>query len=106
MNALAFMLDTARTRSTFQFTWKLGKALAISSIRRWHENPVGPRQSLVNSIAKVLGIDKPAERCKKPEIPEKGQRCYLYMAEIARQPDYTLNKNKLNSKVKTVCIYC
>ena len=34
MNALAFMLDTARTRSTFQFTWKLGKALAINSIRR------------------------------------------------------------------------
>ena len=25
---------------------------------------------------------------------------------FAGQPDYTLNKNKLNNKVETVCIYC
>ena len=28
------------------------------------------------------------------------------MTEVAAQPNYTLNKNKLNNKVKTVCIYC
>ena len=83
------MFNTARTnaktmvqgsaprikRSTFHLTLKLGKAIVISCIRRRYENPVGLRQSLVSLIAKVLGIDKPAERHQKPKIPVKGQHC-------------------------------
>ena len=121
INVLAFLLGTACTNakaifkrttptkpfSTFQFTWKLGRKLLVRScIQRPHDNPVGLMHSLINSICKVLGIEQPIERRQKPELLNKGQRCYLCLEEINGQPDYKANKDKLNNKVKTVCISC
>ena len=34
------------------------------------------------------------------------KNCYLCLEEINGQPDYKANKDKLNNKVKTVCISC
>ena len=116
----AFILDTARINartifkentptkplSTFQFTWELGKSLVRSCIQRRHDSPVGLTHSLVKSIWKVLGIEQPIERRQKPELLNKGQRCYLCLEEINGQPDYKANKDKLNNQVKTVCISC
>ena len=120
LNVFAFMLDTARTNaktiikentptkplSTIQFTWELGKSLIRSRIQRRHDNPVGLTHSLVKSISKVLGTEQPIERRQKPELLNKGQHCYLCREEINGQPDYKANKDKLNNKVKTVCISC
>ena len=120
LNVFAFMLDTACTNvktivkentptkplSTFQFTWQLGKLLVRSCIQQRHDNPIGLTHSLVKSICKVLGTEQPIERRQKPELLNKGQRCYLCLEEINRQPDYKTNKDKLNNKVKTVCISC
>ena len=114
LNVFAFMLDTARTNaktivkentptkpvSTFHFTWKLGKLLIRSCIHQRHDSPVGLTHSLVKSICKVLGIEQPIERRQKPELLNKGQRCYLCLEEINGQPDYKANKAKL------VCISC
>ena len=58
------------------------------------------------SICKVLDIEQPIERRQKPELLNKGQHCYLCLEEINGQPDYKANKDKLNNKVKTVCISC
>ena len=102
INFLAFLLGTACTNakaifkrttptkpfSTFQFTWKLGRKLLVRiCIQRPHDNHVGLMHSLVNSICKVLGIEQPTERRQKPELLNKGQRCYLYLEEINGQPD-------------------
>ena len=120
LNVFVFMLDTARTNaktivkenistkplSTFQFTWELGKSLVRNCIQRRHDNPVGLTRSLIKSICKVLGIEQPIERRQKPELLNKGQRCYLCLKEINGQPDYKANKDKLNNKVKTACISC
>ena len=120
LNVFAFMLDTARTNaktivkentstkplSIFQLTWKLRKSLVRSYIQRRHDSPVGLTHSLVKSICKVLGIEQPTEWRQKPELSNKGQRCYLCLEEINGQPDYKANKDKLNNKVKTVCISC
>ena len=120
LNVFTFMVDTARTNakttvkentttkplSTSQFTWELGKSLVRSCIQRRHDNSVGLTHSLVKSICKVLGIEKPIERRQKPELLNKGQRCYLCLEEINGQPDYKAKKDKLNNKVKTVCISC
>ena len=120
LNVSAFMLDAARTNpktsvkentptkppSTFQFTWELGKSLVRSCIQRPHDNPVGLTHSLVKSICKVLGIEQTIEGRQKPELLNKGQHCYLCLEEINEQPDYKANKDKLNNKVKTVCISC
>ena len=120
LNVFAFMLDTARTNaktivkektptkplSTFQFTWEIGKSLVKSCIQRCHDNPVGLTHSLVKSICKVLGIEQPIERRQKPKLLNKGQRCYLCLEEVNGKPDYKANKDKLNNKVKTVCISC
>ena len=120
LNIFAFMLDIARTNAktivkentptkplnTFQFTWELGKSLVRSCIQRRHDNPVGLTHSLVKSICKVLGIEQPIERRQKPELLNKGQHCYLCLEEINGQPDYKDNKDKLNNKVKAVCISC
>ena len=114
------MLDTARTNaktivkektptkplSTFQFIWELGKSLARSCIQRRHQNPVRLTHLLVKSICKVLGIEQPIERRQKPELLNKGQHCYLCLKELNGQPDYKANRDKLNNKVKTVCISC
>ena len=110
LNVFAFMLYTACTNaktivkektptkplSTFQFTWELGKLLVRSCIQRRHDNSVGLTHSLVKSICKVLGIEQPIERLQKPELLNKGQRCYLCLEEINGQPDYKANKDKLN----------
>ena len=120
LNGFAFMLDTASTNaktivkentpteplSTFQFTWELGKSLIRCCIQQRHVNPVGLTHSLDKSICKVLGIQQPIERRQKPELLNKGQRCYLCVEEVNAQPDYKANKDKLNNKVKTVCISC
>ena len=120
LNVFAFMLDTACTNaktivkentptkplSTFQFTWEPGKLLLRNCIQRRHDNPVRLMHSLVKSIWKVLGIEQPIERRQKPECLNKGQRCYLCLEEINGQPDYKANKDKLNNKVKTVCMSC
>ena len=120
LNVFAFMLDTARTNaktivkentptkplSKFQFTWELGKLLVRSCIQRRHDNLVGLRHSLVKSICKVSGIEQLIERRKKPELLNKGQRCYLCLEEIYGQTDHKANKDKLNNKVKAVCISC
>ena len=116
LNVFAFMLDTACTNaktivkentptkplSTFQFTWELGKLLVRSCIHRRHDNPIGLTHSLVKSICKVLGIEQAIGRRQKPELLNKGQRCYLCLEEINGQPDYKANKDKLNNKVKAV----
>ena len=81
-------------------------ALVKSCIQRCHDNPVGLTYSLVKSICKVLGTEQSIERRQKPEILNKGQRCYLCLEEINGQPDYKTNNDKLNNKVKTVCISC
>ena len=105
LNIFAFMLDTACTNaktivkentptkplSTFQFTWELGKSLVRSCIQRRHDNPVGLTHSLVKSICKVLGIEQPIERRQKPELLNKGQRCYLCLEEIK---DYKLQSQQ------------
>ena len=96
LNVFAFILDTARTNaktivkentptkplSTFQFTWELGNSFVRSCIQRRHDNPVGLTHSLVKSICKVLGIEQPIERRQKPELLNKGQRCYLFLEKI------------------------
>ena len=119
LNVLAFMLDTARANaktmvkentptkplSTFQFTYELGKSLIRSCIQRRHDN-LGLTHSLVKSICKVLGTEQTIERRQKPELLNKGQRCYLCLEEINGQPDYKAKKDKLNNKVKTVRISC
>ena len=92
--------------STFQFTLELGKSLVRSCIQRRHDNPIGLTHSLVKSICKVLDIEQPIERRQKPELLNKGQHCYLCLEEINGQPDYKANIDKLNNKVKTVCISC
>ena len=84
--------------STFQFTWELGKLLVRRCIQRRHDNLVGLTHSLVKSICKVLGIEHAIERHQKPELLNKGQRCYLCLEEINGQPDYKANKDKLNDK--------
>ena len=118
LNVFAFMLDTARTNaktivkentptkplSTSQFTWELGKSLVRSCIQRRHDNLVGLTHLLIKSICKVQGTEQPIERRQKPELLNKGQRCYLCLEEISGQPDYKVNKDKLNNKIKTVCI--
>ena len=120
LNIFAFTLDTARSNaktivkestptkplSTFQFTWELGKLVVRSCIHRRHDNPVGLTHSLVMSICKVLSMEKPIERYQKPELLNKGQRCYLFLEDIIGQPEYKANKDKLNNKVKTVSIFC
>ena len=114
------MLDTGRANaktivkkntptkplSTLQFTWELRKSLVRSCIRRRHDNSVGLTHSLVKSICKMLGIEQPIEKRQKLELLKRGQRCYLCLEEINWQPDYKANKDKLNNKVKTVCISC
>ena len=101
LNVFTFMLDTARTNaktivkentptkplSTFHFIWKLGKLLVRSCVQRRHDNHVGLTHSLVKSICKVLGIEQTIERRQKPELLNKGQRCYLCLEEINGQPD-------------------
>ena len=120
LNVFAFILNTACTNaktivkentptkplSTFQFAWELGKSLVRSCIQRRHDNPVGLTHSSVKLICKVLGIEQLIERHQKPELLNKGQRCYLSLEEINGQPDYKANKDKLNNKVKTVYISC
>ena len=120
LNIFAFMLDTACTNakaivkentptkplSAFQFTWELGKSFIRSCIQQRHDNPVGLTYSLIKSICKMLGIEQPIERRQKPQFLNKKQRYYLCLEEINRQPDYKANKDKLNNKVKTVCISC
>ena len=122
LNVFAFLLDTACTNaktiikentptpqeplSTFQFTWEVGKSLVRSCIQRRHGNPVGLTHSLIKSICKVLGIEQTVERRQKPELLNKRQRSYLCLEEINEQPDFKANKDKLNNKVKTVCISC
>ena len=118
LNVFALMLDTARTNaktivkestptkplSTSQFTWELRKSLVRSCIQRRHDNLVGLAHLLIKSICKVLGTEQSIERRQKPELLNKGQRCYLCLEEISGQPDYKVNKDKLNNKIKTVCI--
>ena len=120
LNVFAFMLDTACTNaktiakektptkplSTFQFTWELRKSLVSSCIQQRHDNPVGLTHLLIKSICKVLGIEQTIERRQKPELLNKRQRSDLCLEEINGQPDFKANKDKLNNKVKTVCISC
>ena len=105
-NAKTIVKEKTPTKplGTFQFTWELGKLLIRSCIQRRYDNPVGLTHSLVKSICKVLGIEQPIERRQTPELLNKGQRCYSCLEEISGQPDYKANKDKLNSKVKAVCI--
>ena len=120
LNVFTFLLDTARTNaetivkentptkplSTFQFTWKLGKLLVRSCTQRRHDSPAGLTHSLVKSICKVLGVEQPIERRQNPELLNKGQRCYLCLENINGQSDYKANKDKLNTKAKTIFISC
>ena len=70
-------------------------------------NPSKPaKYGLLYRVSKMLGIEQSIERRQKPELLNKGQRCYLCLEEISGQPDCKANKDKLNNKVKTVCISC
>ena len=54
----------------------------------------------------VLGIDNIPVRQEKPELLDKGQRCYMCLSEIADKANYKSNKDKLNNRVRTICAEC
>ena len=115
INALAFVLDTARTNaktiftentkkkiSNFEFTWNLGKALVLPQIQKRIERPVGLQSTLQQKMQKVTGTDS-QERIL-PVAANCG-RCYLCTRAIMG-PGYKKNKNKLRNNIKTNCKNC
>ena len=72
MNALAYVLDTARTNmftlwneihsdnkmGSFDFAWKLGENLIKPHIQIWYQNVTGLQRSVVVAMKNVLEIEE------------------------------------------------
>ena len=119
LNALAFVLDTARSnaqtilkdnnndgnRSSFQFAWEIGESLIRPHILSRYKNPVGLQVPVLKRIQRVLEIEEPLVQQKPPKEPTDRQRCYMCLQEISRTPNYKEKKDKLG-KPKWVCKEC
>ena len=119
LNALAFVLDTARSnaqtilkdnnndgnRSSFQFAWEIGESLIRPHILSRYKNPVGLQVPVLKRIQRVLEIEEPLVQQKPPKEPTDQQRCYMCLQEISGTPNYKGKKDKLG-KPKWVCKEC
>ena len=119
LNALAFVLDTARSnaqtilkdnnndgnRSSFQFAWKIGESMIRPHILSRYKNPVGLQVPVLKRIQRVLEIEEPLVQQKPPKEPTDRQRCYMCLQEISGTPNYKEKKDKLG-KPKWACKEC
>ena len=119
LNALAFVLDTARSnaqtilkdnnndknRSSFQFAREIGESLIRPHILSRYKNPVGLQVPVLKRIQRVLEIEELLVQQKPPKEPTDRQRCYMCFQEISGAPNYEEKKDKLG-KPKWVCKEC
>ena len=117
INALAFLLDTVRTnakiilvessnpatRSSFEFTYTLGKLLILPHMQRRYQGSSNFSTVLVHKMRQVLGIqrDKPRNL-----LTANTGRYYVCVENITGTDDYKLEREKLNNKLKTKCSKC
>ena len=117
LKVLAFVLDTCRTNAktilgdnnikvtSFEFTYELGKALALPSIQRGLENPNGLQIKTFNKMRHVLNIQE-VNHLQIENQRTKNGRCFKCVDEIVGTSDYKNKHEKLNNKLKSKCHIC
>ena len=112
LNALAFVLDTARSnaqpilkdnnndgnRSSFQFAWEIGESLIRPHILSLYKNSVGLQVPIWKRIQRVLEIEVPLVQQKPPKEPTDRQRCYMCLQEISGTPNYKEKRTNLGNQ--------
>ena len=116
LNALAFILDTCRSNAktilaysgiqftNFKFTYNLGKALILPSIKRRYCNSNGLQIRIINKIRRVLGVK---EVSRKPDVENaqtKSGRSLNAWKEFL-VPAHT-RPSEMNNKLKFKCRKC
>ena len=113
MNALAFVLDTLRTKakiilqksvsqiimSSFDFTYTLGKMLVLSYIEWRYASPKGLQSQLVNKIQHVYEVAE--SRCIEKALDNlKEDRCHVCKGNRGGKPEHIVFRDKLNHRLK------
>ena len=95
LNAFAFILDTCRSnaktilqtnrinKSSFEFTYSIGKALGFSADRRRCENSNGLQIKIVNKMRRFLGIQEVLGHPKPDKFIAITRRCFKCVESIA-----------------------
>ena len=134
INALAYTLDTVRTNSktlfnevncarnpefkplsTFEFTWELGRALALPWIQERYNKAAGLQTEIRAKMRKVLKLPEaqpasyqfvqPTARPPPPSSDKQSGRCQTCREEIYG-PGYSQAKNSLSKKNTCKCAVC
>ena len=102
MNALAYILETAKTNSltilkdlqptnqkkSFQYVWELAEVLIRPHVTLRYQNPIGLEHPSFAAMNYVLNIETEAatDRSVVAFKPSKRKQCYLCLEEIRSVP--------------------